>query len=288
MSYPRISIVTPNLNKVKYLENTILSVLSQNYPNLEYIIIDGGSTDGSVDIIKKYADKLAYWVSEPDNGMYDAIRKGFEHSTGEIMAWIGSDDMYHAHSFYTVAEIFFKWPEISWIVGAETHYDETGKTVRTARSRYFNHLDFLTHRYKWIQQESTFWRRSIYEKVGGINEAFKLAGDFDLWMRFSRYEKMYITDALIGGFRISDNQLSKDKERYCKEADAIIASEPVSDEELNQVKAMRRARKSISLLKKMRVFNSEALERLLLRQYYYEEKSHRITYDFNSKSFAMP
>ena len=288
MSYPRISIVTPNLNKVKYLENTILSVLSQNYPNLEYIIIDGGSTDGSVDIIKKYADKLAYWVSEPDNGMYDAIRKGFEHSTGGIMAWIGSDDMYHAHSFYTVAEIFSKWPEISWLVGAGTHYDATGKTVRTARSRYFNHLDFLTHRYKWIQQESTFWRRSIYEKVGVINEAFKLAGDFDLWMRFSRYEKMYITDALIGGFRISDNQLSKDKERYCKEADAIIANEPVSDKELNQVKAMRRVRKFISLLKKMRVFNSEALERLLVRQYYHEERSHRITYDFNSKSFVMP
>ena len=287
MSYPRISIVTPNLNKVKYLENTILSVLSQNYPNLEYIIIDGGSTDGSIDIIKKYSDKLAYWVSEPDKGMYDAIRKGFEHSTGEIMAWIGSDDMYHANSFYTVADIFSKWPEISWLVGAETHYDETGKTVRTARSRYFNHIDFLTYRYKWIQQESTFWRRSIYEKVGGVNKSFKLAGDFDLWMRFSRFEKMYITDALIGGFRISDNQLSKDKERYYKEADAIIASEPVSDEELNQVKVMRRARRIISLIKKMRLFNSEALERLLLRQYYNEERVRRITYDFNNKSFVM-
>ena len=99
---------------------------------------------------------------------------------------------------------------------------------------------------------------------------------------------MYITDALIGGFRISDNQLSKDKERYCKEADAIIANEPVSDKELNQVKAMLRVRKFISLLKKMRVFNLEALERLLLRQYYHEERSHRITYDFNSKSFVMP
>ena len=98
-NYPKISIVTPNYNGVKYLEQTIVSVLNQNYPNLEYIIIDGGSTDGSVEIIKKYESKLSYWVSEPDMGLYHAIQKGFEKSTGEIMAWINSDDMYVKGSF---------------------------------------------------------------------------------------------------------------------------------------------------------------------------------------------
>ena len=91
---PKISIVTPSFNQAQFIEETILSVLNQNYPNLEYIIIDGGSTDGSVDIIKKYADKIAYWVSEKDSGMYDAINKGFGKSTGEILAWINSDDIF--------------------------------------------------------------------------------------------------------------------------------------------------------------------------------------------------
>lgn len=286
MNYPRISIVTPNFNKAQFLEETILSVLSQNYPNLEYIIIDGGSTDGSVDIIKRYADKLTYWVSEPDNGIYDAVRKGFDHSSGEIMAWIGSDDMYHPNSFFTVADIFSKWPGVSWLVGAKTHYDIIGRTVRIAQSRYFNHIDFLTHRYRWIQQESTFWRRSLYEKVGGINPIYKLAGDFDLWVKFSRYEKIFITDALIAGFRLVDNQLSKDKEHYHKEVEAIIANEPVSDKEREQVKMTRRSRKLISFLRKLRLFNPHALEWLFLRYYYHEEKSHRISYDFNSKSFV--
>ena len=287
MNYPRISIVTPNFNKVQFLEETILSVLSQNYPNLEYIIIDGGSTDGSVDIIKRYADKLTYWVSEPDNGPYDAVKKGFDHSSGEIMAWIGSDDMYHPNSFFTVADIFSRWPDVSWLVGAMTHYDEIGRTVRVARSHYFNHIDFLTHRYKWIQQESCFWRRSIYDKAGGISVNYKLAGDLDLWMRFSRYEKMYITNALIAGFRISDNQLSKDMKSYQQEVDAIIVSEPVSTEERRQVKAVRRARRIISLMQKLKLFNGRVLEWLLLRDYDDEVKSHQIIYDFNCKSFTI-
>ncbi len=106
MTYPKISIVTPNLNQGKFLEETILSVLDQKYPNLEYIIIDGGSTDNSIDIIKKYEKNLFYWTSEKDNGMYEAIQKGFEKATGDIMAWINSDDLYHRNVFFVVAEIF--------------------------------------------------------------------------------------------------------------------------------------------------------------------------------------
>src|SRR6218665_2201901 len=102
MNFPKISIVTPVFNRVEYLEQTILSVIDQGYPNLEYIVIDGGSTDGTLEIIKKYEDRIFYWTSEPDNGMYDAINKGFKKASGQIMAWINSDDLYHQPTLSTV------------------------------------------------------------------------------------------------------------------------------------------------------------------------------------------
>src|ERR1035437_8493898 len=136
-SFPKISIVSPNFNGAAYLEETILSVLSQNYPNIEYIIVDGGSTDGSQEIIKKYNDQLAWWISEPDNGMYDAIQKGFDRSTGEIMAWINSDDMYQKKAFFTIAEIFKNFPQICWLEGTNTWYDIYGRTVKSKPARPF-------------------------------------------------------------------------------------------------------------------------------------------------------
>ena len=285
MDYPKISIVTPNYNKAQYLEHTILSVLSQNYPNLEYMIIDGGSTDGSVDIIKKYEKQLTYWVSEPKEGMYHAIKKGFEHSTGEIMAWINSDDMYHPNSLFTVAQIFHDCPQVSWLVGKQAHYDEKNRTVFTANSKYFNHLSFLMHRYQWVQQESTFWRRQLYEKVGGIDVKYRLAGDFDLWMRFSRYEKMYITEALIGGFRHCDGQLSHDICKYQEEVETIIRSECISEEEKKQIKVMNFRNRIIPFLQKLRILQWQRIDYRFMRQFVEEESVHKIFYDFEKKCF---
>lgn len=288
MDYPKISIVTPVFNQATYLENTILSVLTQNYPKLEYIIIDGGSTDGTIDIIKKYESHLAYWVSEPDKGMYFAIKKGFDHSTGEIMAWIGSDDMYHSNSFYTVAQIFSECPQISWLLGPQTHYDERDRTVGVENSPYFNHLSFLMHQYQWIQQESTFWRRNLYEKVGGIQTKYQLAGDFDLWMRFSRYERVYITNALIGGFRHREAQLSKNMELYCREADDIIANEIISDKELNQIKILKRQRHVIAFLKKFKLLNWYSINNRFMNHYVEEERHQRIYFNFDKQQFFTP
>lgn len=288
MSYPKISIVTPNYNKAQYLEKTILSVLSQEYPNLEYIIIDGGSTDGSVDIIKKYAQSLAFWVSEPDGGVYQAIKKGFEHSTGEIMAWIGADDMYHHDALFSVAQIFTECPLVSWLVGAQTSYDEKSRTVRVNHSPYFNHLSFVLHDFKWVQQESTFWRRGLYEKVGGVGIDYKLAGDFDLWMRFSRHEKMFVTDALIGGFRHSENQLSKNLDLYFDEVDDIIAKETVSPEEQRRIKMLNRNKRIVSLLKKIKVLNWHAVNSRMTAWLAEEERRHRISFDFDRKQFVLP
>ncbi len=131
--FPKISIVTPVFNQVVYLEDCILSILDQKYPNLEYIIIDGGSTDGTVDIIKKYSPFLTYWVSEKDAGIYHALQKGFEKATGDIMGWLNSDDILHRKSLFSIADIFRKFNDIEWLQGFPTVIDELGELFFTGR-----------------------------------------------------------------------------------------------------------------------------------------------------------
>ena len=209
---PKISIITPNYNGAAYLEETIQSILNQGYDNLEYIIIDGGSTDGSVDIIRKYESRLAYWVSEPDAGLYHAIQKGFEKSTGDIMAWINSDDKYHRGAFSIVTELFNQFPQIEWLQGIPSIYDEKGRTVMVDHFRAWCKADIYLGRYQWIQQESTFWRRSLWDKAGAtLNTRLKYAADFELWLRFFRHAELYSLKALLSGFRFrSANQISQD------------------------------------------------------------------------------
>jgi glycosyltransferase involved in cell wall biosynthesis len=225
--YPKISIVTPNFNGGKYLEQTIQSVLSQDYPNLEYIIIDGGSTDDSVAIIKKYQSQLSYWVSEPDKGLYDAVQKGFDKSTGEIMAWINSDDLYHPKAFFTITEIF-KFNEVNWLQGIPSTFDEMGRTVDVSGIKRWSKLDYYIGNFEWIQQESVFWRRSLWTKSGSkIDSNMKYAADLELWLRFFRHEKLYVTRALFGGFRQrSEGQLSMNfLDEYMEEARGKIKEE---------------------------------------------------------------
>lgn len=259
MDYTKISIITPNFNGGMYLEQTICSVIEQNYPNLEYIIIDGGSTDDSVEIIKKYQDKLAYWVSEKDNGMYDAIQKGFDKSTGEVMGWINSDDKYHPMSFFTIAEIFTSFPVINWLTGAQSFFDEKGRAIGTSPAKKWHKYDFYGYQYKWLQQESTIWRRDLWEKAGSqLNIDLKYAGDLELWLRFFRHEKLYVTNALIGGFRMrSSNQLSLDfLYKYIAEAEDCIKSEPISDYDRVILKKYHKIKKITSFLNKTKVFRT--------------------------------
>jgi len=226
--WPKITVVTPNFNQAAYIEQTILSVLEQNYPNLEFIVIDGGSTDGSLEIIKKYAEHFAYWVSEPDSGVYEAINKGFKHSTGEIMMWLNSDDLFHPHALFNVGEIFFKFSQVSWITGIATSYDEIGRVIGAEKARGFSYLDFCTYKYQWLQQESTAWRRGLWEATGGtLSNTVKFAADFELWLRFFQHTKLYTCEILIGGFRMrSKDQLSADNiEAYLSEVNQIIQEE---------------------------------------------------------------
>jgi glycosyltransferase involved in cell wall biosynthesis len=232
--YPKISIVTPSYNQSQFLEATIQSILSQNYPNLEYIIIDGGSTDGSIDIIKKYENHLHFWCSEPDAGQYDGINKGFRHSTGEIMAWLNSDDMYLPWAFKTVADIMSTLPNIEWLTTLSPGgWDYDGFCGGFDNRSGYSLQAFLDGCYLpltrgrkigWIQQESTFWRRNLWEKSRGyLDTNIELASDFDLWSRFYIHTELFGVTSPLGGFRHQLNQKSGNINQYIKEAEVSLA-----------------------------------------------------------------
>lgn len=213
---PKISIVTPSYNQGQFIEDTILSVFNQNYPDCEYVIIDGGSSDNTLDVIRQYEDRLTYWISEPDGGMYEAINKGFAKTTGEVMAWINSDDRYTPWAFQTVGEIFATLPEVMWITTCfPIVWGASGQVLATYVPGYTRHGFFngenlaVRHGYssRFIQQESTFWRRSLWDRVGGyIDTSYTLAGDFELWARFYKYAELVGVHSPIGGFRVHPGQ----------------------------------------------------------------------------------
>jgi len=193
---------------VQFLEETILSILNQGYPNLEYIIIDGGSTDGTLEIIRKYEQYISFWLSEPDEGMYHAIQKGFNKSTGEIMAWLNSDDKYHEASLSMVASIFND-TKAEWITGIPSMYNNIGQCVSLGKIANWSRSRLWIMDYKWIQQENVFWKRSLWEKAGSaLNTNLKYAGDFELWCRFFKFAELYPINTTLSGFRLHGSQLS--------------------------------------------------------------------------------
>lgn len=222
LKYPKITIVTPNYNGAQFLEETILSVLEQNYPNLEYIIIDGGSNDRSLEIINKYSNQLFYWESKPDNSMYDAINKGFAKSSGDIMCWINSDDILWENALNYVVSIFRQNQHINWLQGYPSVIDEQSNLVYNRDpvfSKYYFYLNQHQESFRFIQQESTFWTRTLWERAGGfLNTDFTLASDFDLWMRFFEVDKIYCTKLKLGAFRMRKGQKSSDTNLYLMEA----------------------------------------------------------------------
>jgi glycosyltransferase involved in cell wall biosynthesis len=225
---PKISIVTPSFNQGQFLEEAILSVINQNYPNLEYIIIDGGSTDNSVEIIKKYESHLHSWCSEPDEGHYNAINKGFAKATGEVFAWLNSDDMYCPWALKTVGSIFAQFKDLKWLTTMnQLVWDSHGYCTFIKKIPGYSREAFLDGCYfsrknssiGFIQQESTFWRRELWKKVNGIRTEFCMAGDFDLWARFYEYANLYSVISPLGGFRVHDKNRSLVTKDYIMEAE---------------------------------------------------------------------
>ena len=221
--WPRISIVTPSFNQAAYLEDTIRSVLSQGYPNLEYIIIDGGSTDDSVGIIKKYEHFLSYWVSEPDNGHGEALNKGFARASGDILAWLNSDDKYTPWALSVVGDIFAQREDVHWLVGRTGVWDVDGRLVNV-QSDYKNLYDFLIGDFRWIQQESVFFSRDLWKRAGGsINEKFQFMVDGELWCRFFQHERLWHVPVVLSGYRSHfDNRAIENYEDVIVEMERAI------------------------------------------------------------------
>jgi glycosyltransferase involved in cell wall biosynthesis len=224
--YPKITVVTPNYNQGDFLETTIKSVLDQKYPNLEYIIIDGGSNDDSVSIIKKYEKQLYFWVSEADAGMYDAINKGFLKSSGSIMCWINSDDILSENSLEYVATVFNEYPKVNWLQGLPTVIDVFGNIIYQRNaifSPYYFYFRKHEKTFSFIQQESTFWSRKLWDQAHShLDQNYLLAADFDLWMRFFKYDKIYCTNKQLGAFRQREGQKSSDKKAYIAEVNLSL------------------------------------------------------------------
>jgi len=239
--WPKITIVTAVRNGAKYIEDTMRSVAKQGYPNLEYIVVDGASTDGTQEIITKYEQHISWWISQPDNGLYDALNTGFARSSGEIMGWLNASDMLHPGGLAAVGAVFKTLPQVRWITGRPSHFGEDSSTTwvgpipRWARQRY------LAGANRYIQQESTYWRRELWEQAGRCVDASRRdASDADLWVRFFRHAQLHGVDSLIGGYRKhADSIAAQDLPGYDRSLDEIVSRELQSMKGGRWIRAVR-------------------------------------------------
>ena len=201
---PLVSIITPSFNQAQFLEQTIQSVLGQDYPQIEYIIVDGGSTDGSVDMIKKYEGRLAWWVSEQDQGQTDAINKGFAHSKGEVLAWINSDDTYNPRAVGQAIKYLIENPDVAMVYADCNFINEAGQVIGKFNSKQTDYRR-LREGYVHIPQQTMFFRAKYWQELGPLDPSFYFAMDYDLWTRIaSKAPIKYLAGQTWANFRIHD------------------------------------------------------------------------------------
>lgn len=233
MKFPRISIILPSFNQAQWLNNCLESILCQNYPGLELIVMDGGSSDGSVEIIKSYSDRIAYWQSGPDGGQYRAIEEGFNRATGEILAWLNADDLYLPWTLRTVASIFEQLPAVEWLTATQPMMvSGSCEIFAGGNSRPVSKEAFLEGLYVpgaegslgVIVQEGTFWRKSLWDKTKPrFTSDAPLAGDFELWCRFFMNSDIYNLAQPLAAMTRHSTQRSNDASRYQAEACKVLS-----------------------------------------------------------------
>ncbi len=204
--HPKISIVTPSFNQGDFIEETICSILDQEYPNLEYIIIDGGSTDQTVDIIKKYESKIHYWVSEKDRGQAHAIQKGFELATGDFVNWINSDDILEVGALQKLARMINDYPAIDFFCGNWFDIDVNGKVLRERKPKPNVQIKGV-YEFPYAQPAS-FYRKSLLDQFGGVDESFEFTMDYDLFVQYAVFGRMKHVDFSIARFRVYEEAKS--------------------------------------------------------------------------------
>jgi glycosyltransferase involved in cell wall biosynthesis len=208
--WPKLTIITPSFNQGRFIEETIRSVLYQGYPNLEYVVIDGGSTDRSIEVINKYVDRLAYWVSEKDRGQANAVNKGLNVATGDIIGWINSDDVYAPNTFRSVATKFMRSNELGLVYGSRILLDENSRVTGWVPSKVFN--PELTG-YN-VCSETAFWRRAPDDPR--LNENLSFAIDLDLFLRLIRNRRSLCLAQYLGCFRCYDENKSSTMPDVCR------------------------------------------------------------------------
>ena len=212
----KISIVTVSFNQGKFIEDNIKSVIDQNYPNIEHIIIDAGSTDNTLEILKKYEEQVN-WISEPDRGQSDGLNKGFKKATGEIIGWINSDDRLAPGALNKVARFFNDNRDEIAVVGNQAIIDEEGKILRIIKSRAYDY-DYLLNHAKGITQNSTFFKREVFEKIGYLDESLHFAMDHDFFIRIARLKAMPYINETLAEFRLqTDSKTAMGSYDFVKE-----------------------------------------------------------------------
>ncbi len=234
----KISIITPSFNQADYLDETIRSVLDQNYPDLEYLIADGASTDGSVGIIKEHSEHLTWWVSEIDTGQADAINKGFSRATGDIIAWLNSDDVYLPETLVKVAALFEQNPDAGIIYGDVLSIDGAGNPINVQRFAPYQLEDLMA--FNIISQPGVFMRRSVLEQAGHLDQNYHFLLDHHLWLRMAQLAPMVYTPQILAKARYHDDAKNiAHAEKFGQEAFKILAwmeKQPILAQKLRKKK----------------------------------------------------
>ena len=229
-----ISIVTSAWNMQDLVGDTISSVVSQKKPGDRYIFIDGASEDGTLGVAKGFGGQIDVMVSEPDDGQYHGLAKGFRQATGDIQAWINADDILMPWAFSVVREVFSRFPEVDWITGSPSFLSNIGQMTRVygkppAYPRHFIANGWYSRTLgAYLQQESMFWRRRLWDKVGGLNLDLSLAADFELWTRFAQHADLVPVDIPLAAFRErpGEQRSSAGEEQYEQEVALVCAEKP--------------------------------------------------------------
>jgi glycosyltransferase involved in cell wall biosynthesis len=260
---PTMTIVSPSFQQARFLGRTIRSVLDQRYPALQYVVQDGGSDDGSVEVIRRHEDVLARWASEPDDGLADAINRGFAGTSGEVMAWLNSDDVFLPGALAHVARFLARHPEVDAVYGNRILIDEAGR--KTGVWVLPPHDDDALRLIDYVPQETLFWRRSLWERCGGLDAELRFAVDWDLLLRFADAgARMVRLPRFLGAFRVHEGQkTTSEHDLFIEEGDRLrerVLGKPIRHAEaLRMVQPYLRRHVPLHLLHR-------ALERLPLRR----------------------